>query len=76
MGLLDRLATQLEPQIPAQLQAAIQQTLDDFSPSATSAVWPCIATIATPALLSPATAKFASKSPCSAVVSVAVWPAA
>ena len=30
MGLLDRLATQLEPQIPAQLQAALQQALDDY----------------------------------------------
>ena len=32
MGLLHYLETQLERQIPAQLQAAIQQALDDYQP--------------------------------------------
>ena len=32
MGLLDHLETQLERQIPTQLQAALQQTLDDYQP--------------------------------------------
>ena len=32
MGLLDHLETQLERQIPAQLQAALQQDLDDYQP--------------------------------------------
>ena len=32
MGLLDHLETQLERQIPVQLQAALQQALDDYLP--------------------------------------------
>ena len=32
MGLLDHLETQLGRQIPAQLQAALQQALDDYQP--------------------------------------------
>ena len=32
MGLLDHLETQLERQIPVQLQAAFQQALDDYQP--------------------------------------------
>ena len=32
MGLLDHLETQLERQIPVQLQASIQQVLDDYQP--------------------------------------------
>ena len=32
MGLLDHLETQLERQIPVQLQAALQQDLDDYQP--------------------------------------------
>ena len=32
MGLLDHLETQLERQIPVQLQAALQQALDDYQP--------------------------------------------
>ena len=32
MGLLDHPETQLERQIPAQLQAALQQALDDYQP--------------------------------------------
>ena len=46
------------------------------NPSASSAAWPCIDTIATPAPLPPATAKFACKSPCSAAASVVAWLAA
>ena len=45
------------------------------NPSASSAAWVCIATIATPAPLPPATAKSAGKSPCSVAASVVVWPA-
>ena len=37
MGLLDYLETQLERQIPAQLQAALQKPWTTTSPSATSA---------------------------------------
>ena len=33
MGLLNYLETQLEPQIPARLQAFLQQALDDYRPS-------------------------------------------
>ena len=76
MGLLDHLETQLERQIPAQLQAACNKPWMTTSPSATSAAWPCTATIATPAPLPPVTAKSASKSPCSAAGSVAAWLAA
>ena len=32
MGLLDRLETRLGRQIPAQLQTALQQALDDYQP--------------------------------------------
>ena len=32
MGLLDHLETQLERQIPVQLQTALQQALDDYQP--------------------------------------------
>ena len=32
MGLLDHLETQLGRQIPAQLQATLQQALDDYQP--------------------------------------------
>ena len=76
MGLLDHLETQLERQIPAQLQAASNKPWMTTNPSAASAAWPCIATIATPAPLPPATAKFACRYPCSAAASVAAWPAA
>ena len=85
MGLLDHLETQLERQIPVQLQTALQQALDDYQPLCDHCRLAmhrhhryarAIATIATPAPLPPATAKSACKSRCSAAGSVGVWPAA
>ena len=76
MGLLHHLETQLERQIPARLQASLQQALDDYQPLCDQCRLACIATIATPAPLPPDMAKSACRSPCSAAGSVAVWPAA
>ena len=76
MGLLDYLETQLERQIPVQLQAALQQALDDYQPLCDISAWPCTVTIATSAPSPPATAKFAYVYPCSAAGSVAAWLAA
>ena len=76
MGLLHHLETRLERQILAQLQAALQQALEDYQPLCDSATWPCIATIVMPAPLPPATAKSAYRYPCSAAANVTVWPAA
>ena len=76
MGLLDHTETQLERQSPTQLQAALQQALDAYQPLCDVAAWTCIATIATPAPLLPATAKSACKYLCSAAGSVAAWPVA
>ena len=76
MGLLDRLETQLERQILAQLQAALQQALDDYQPLCDRCRLAMHATIATPAPLLPATAKFACRYQCSAAGSAGVWLAA
>ena len=76
MGLLHHLETQLERQIPVQLQTALNRPWMTTNPLRPIAAWLCADTIATPAPLPPATAKSASKSRCSVAASVVVWPAA
>ena len=77
MGPLDHLETQLERQIPVQLQTTLHKPWMTTNPSSvTIAAWLCTDIIARPAPLPPATAKSAGRYPCSAAGSVAVWPAA
>ena len=62
-GTAAHLETQPERQIPTQLQAARQQTLDDIQLPATSAARPCTATTAAPAILPTAIVKFLCQYP-------------
>ena len=75
MGLLDHLETQLERKSPSNGKPPSNKPWTITTPSATIAAWLCTDTIATPAPLPPATAKFACRYPCSAAANVAAWPA-
>ena len=78
MGLLDHLETQLERQIPVQLQTALQQALDDYQPLCDHcrlAMHRHHRYARAVATGPPANAEFAYRYLCSAAASVVVWPA-